>query len=54
MTNRGRTMHMSKFKAILLAGAVAIAPAHAFAAPKKEAPKETLPNVPTPIETKKP
>ncbi len=38
MTNRGRTMHMSKFKAILLAGAVAIAPAHASAAPKKEAP----------------
>lgn len=38
MTNRGRTMHMSKFKAILLAGAVAIAPTQAFAAPKKEAP----------------
>ena len=29
---------MSTFKTILLAGAVAIAPAHAFAAPKKEAP----------------
>lgn len=38
MTNRGRTMHMSTFKSILLAGAVAIAPAQAFAAPTKEAP----------------
>ncbi len=33
MTNRGKTMPMSTFKAMLLAGAVAIAPAHALAAP---------------------
>lgn len=33
MTNRGKTMPMSTFKAMLLAGAVAIAPAYALAAP---------------------
>lgn len=38
MTNRGRNIIMSNWKSILLAGAVAIVPAHAFAAPKKEAP----------------
>lgn len=35
MTNRGRTMHMSILKSMLLAGAVAIAPAHAFAKPEE-------------------
>ncbi len=38
MTNRGRIMFMSKWKSALLAGAMLIVPAQAFAAPNKEAP----------------
>lgn len=38
MTNRGRIMFMSKWKPALLAGAMLIVPAQAFAAPNKEAP----------------
>ncbi len=38
MTNRGRIMFMSTWKSALLAGAMMIVPAQAFAAPNKEAP----------------
>ncbi|MGH6694096.1 DUF2059 domain-containing protein [Sphingopyxis sp.] len=47
MTNREGKFMMPSFKSILLAGAIAIAPAHAFAAPK-EAPVAEVVTVPTP------
>lgn len=47
MTNREGIIMMPTFKSILLAGAIAIAPAHAFAAPK-EAPVAEVVTVPTP------
>ncbi|WP_228383653.1 DUF2059 domain-containing protein [Sphingopyxis fribergensis] len=42
MTNRGRNFMMPSFKSILLAGAIAIAPAHAFAAPKEAPVADTV------------
>lgn len=49
MNNREGIFMMPTFKSILLAGAIAIAPAHAFAAPK-EAPVAEVVTVPTPPE----
>ncbi len=50
LTNRGRDFKMSTFKNLLLAGAVALTPAHAYAAPK-EAPIAEAVTVAMPAES---